>query len=397
LTWNGSTPVNDSISLTFSGGSYNNRNAGTGKGVTLTGASLSGSGAGNYTVAGLSGGNYAGSVGVINQAPLTVVAQANTKAFDGTTSAAAVPIVSGLQGTDTAVATETYSSPAVGTGKTLTSTATVNDGNGGANYLVSLVANTNGEITGTSPTPTPNPAPTPSPGTASDLTVPQFVPTVANVLGTTKGTRAAGATTPARSLASLLTVSGEVVAVTERDALRVLAAPSSSGRLSTPAVGAAFLKTYSDGTSGPTNVITVDEQSIRFTVPDKAFALGMEVPVAVGNDILGRFSFQVSAGQATVSASRSVGILGGRSAVSPDASRIDVRMSRDAGEIPLEFTVAFSGGVVSITPKGATAQALFEQKRDEALFRLIIGQAIFDAATKLKAVKITAVRVIRPA
>ena len=43
---------------------------------------------------------------------------------------------------------ETYDTPAVGTGKTLSvATYTVNDGNGGANYTVSTVTNTTGVIT----------------------------------------------------------------------------------------------------------------------------------------------------------------------------------------------------------------------------------------------------------
>ena len=60
----------------------------------------------------------------------------NTKVYDGTTSAAAVPtITSGSLGTgDTANFIETYSTRNVGTGLTLTPSGTVNDGNGGNNY-----------------------------------------------------------------------------------------------------------------------------------------------------------------------------------------------------------------------------------------------------------------------
>jgi hypothetical protein len=71
-------------------------------------------------------------------------------------------------------------------------------------------------------------------------------------------------------------------------------------------------------------------------------------------------------------------------------------MSKDKAELPLEFSVGFSAGVVSIAPQGATAQAIFGPQRDEALFKFIVGQAILDATTKLKAVNITAVRLIRP-
>ena len=73
----------------------------------------------------------------------------NTKPYDGTTSAGAIPTVTGLQGSDTVTnLSETYDTPAVGTGKTLSvATYTVNDGNGGANYTVSTVTNATGVIT----------------------------------------------------------------------------------------------------------------------------------------------------------------------------------------------------------------------------------------------------------
>ena len=86
---------------------------------------------------------------IVKQAVLTITAVTNTKIYDGTTSAAAIPIVSGLEGSDTVTnLTETYATATVGTGKTLNvSTYTVNDGNGGHNYTVTLVASTTGVIT----------------------------------------------------------------------------------------------------------------------------------------------------------------------------------------------------------------------------------------------------------
>ena len=47
---------------------------------------------------------------------------------------------------DTANFIETYDNPAAGTGKTLTPTGTVNDGNGGANYAYTFANNTTGVI-----------------------------------------------------------------------------------------------------------------------------------------------------------------------------------------------------------------------------------------------------------
>jgi Bacterial Ig-like domain (group 3)/Kelch motif/Beta-propeller repeat/YDG domain/Galactose oxidase, central domain len=72
------------------------------------------------------------------------------KVYDGTTNSVATPTVVGLQGTDTVTGlSESYDTPNVGTGKTLTVNAgyTINDGNGGNNYIVTTVTDTNGVIT----------------------------------------------------------------------------------------------------------------------------------------------------------------------------------------------------------------------------------------------------------
>jgi hypothetical protein len=108
--------------------------------------------AGSYTVVGtINDPNYQGSTTgtlVINPAPLTITAAANTKTYDGTTSAAANPTVMGLQGFDSVTSlAETYDTSNVGTGKTLSVSAyTVNDGNAGANYTVTTVASSAGVI-----------------------------------------------------------------------------------------------------------------------------------------------------------------------------------------------------------------------------------------------------------
>ena len=125
---------------------YTDKNAGTGKtlsvssGYTLT----DGNSGNNYTVT-----TVPDTTGTINQASLTITAQTNTKTYDGTTSAAAVPtITSGtLAGGDTAALVETYDNQYIGTGKTLTPAATINDGNGGNNYQIAYIINTTGVIT----------------------------------------------------------------------------------------------------------------------------------------------------------------------------------------------------------------------------------------------------------
>jgi len=85
----------------------------------------------------------------VNPAALTITAVANTKVYDGTTSATAVPtITSGSLATgDTADFTETYSTRNVGTGLTLTPSGKVDDGNGGHNYNYTFVPESTGVIT----------------------------------------------------------------------------------------------------------------------------------------------------------------------------------------------------------------------------------------------------------
>src|SRR5207248_8838329 len=96
---------------------YADRNAGTGKTLTPGGSVSDGNGGNNYTV------TFANNTtGVITTRAITVTAAADTKVYDGTTAAAAVPTVTAgsLAAGDTAGFTETYATRNVGTGKTLT-------------------------------------------------------------------------------------------------------------------------------------------------------------------------------------------------------------------------------------------------------------------------------------
>jgi hypothetical protein len=100
-----------------------------------------------------SSGSLAGGLKV-TPAPLTIAAAPNTKTWDSTTSAAAIPTVTGLISGDTITGlAEVYSDPNVGTGKTLNVSAyTVSDGNVGKNYAVTTVTNHAGVITAPVPT-----------------------------------------------------------------------------------------------------------------------------------------------------------------------------------------------------------------------------------------------------
>jgi hypothetical protein len=123
---------------------YDNKHKGTGKTLSVSAYTVNdGNGGNNYDVH-----LFTNTTGVINAAPLTIAAVTNTKIYDGDDTAAAIPTVTGLQGTDTVTdRAEKYDNRNAGTGKTLSVSAyTINDGNGGANYNVSTPTNTTGVI-----------------------------------------------------------------------------------------------------------------------------------------------------------------------------------------------------------------------------------------------------------
>ena len=84
----------------------------------------------------------------ISQRPITVTAVANTKTYDGTTSSSGVPsLTSGSLVTgDVAGFLQTFDTKDVGTGKTLTPSGAVDDGNSGLNYAVTFVPVNSGVI-----------------------------------------------------------------------------------------------------------------------------------------------------------------------------------------------------------------------------------------------------------
>jgi len=129
-------------------GSFANRNAGTGLNYTVSNLALGGADSSNYVLSGPN--SVSGNNGVITPASLVLTATSDSKTYDGTTSAQAVPTVSGLVAGDTVTSLrEAYTNQHAGTGKTLAVNAgyTINDGNGGNNYAVTLVNNTTGVIT----------------------------------------------------------------------------------------------------------------------------------------------------------------------------------------------------------------------------------------------------------
>ena len=122
---------------------FDSRNAGTGKTVNATGLSLDGLDAGNYTV-----NTTASTTANISQLPITVTAVTDSKTYDGTATSDETPAVSvnAIILPDVANFTQAFDNKNAGTGKTLTPSGSVTDGNSGANYLVSFVPVTTGTI-----------------------------------------------------------------------------------------------------------------------------------------------------------------------------------------------------------------------------------------------------------
>jgi hypothetical protein len=129
---------NDSPAFTQA---FDSRNAGS-RTLIPTGKVNDQNGGNNYSY------TYNNTPGTIRQAPLTITAKTYTKTYDATTSAALTPSISGLQVTDTVTGlAETYDTPNAGTGKRLSVSAyTVNDQNGGNNYVVTPVPDLTGVI-----------------------------------------------------------------------------------------------------------------------------------------------------------------------------------------------------------------------------------------------------------
>eukprot|EP01041_Mallomonas_annulata_P014301 gene14301-30429_t len=133
----------------LSGGSFafTDRDAGTGKTVTVSGVTVDdGNNGANYTLSQVNN-----TTSTITAAPLQIAADAAHKTYDGTTNAhSSWQLVGGtLHGTDSiGSVTLVYDNRHAGTGKALNlQSAVVSDGNNGANYALSLIPNLASSIT----------------------------------------------------------------------------------------------------------------------------------------------------------------------------------------------------------------------------------------------------------
>ncbi len=123
---------------------FDSKNVGSGKTLTPAGSVSDGNGGLNYAVSFVND-----TTGEITARAITVTAATDTKVYDGTTGSTGLPTITlgGLASGDSAAWTQAFDSKNVGSGKTLTPTGSVSDGNGGLNYAVTFVNDTTGEIT----------------------------------------------------------------------------------------------------------------------------------------------------------------------------------------------------------------------------------------------------------
>jgi YDG domain len=124
---------------------FNDKNIGTGKPITVSGYTLTGTKSGNYTVA-----QPTGLTANITAKSLTITSPiAQTKVFDGNTNAVITGTLTGVISPDvvTLVGTGTFASSAIGNGIAVTSTSTLSGADAG-NYTLTQPIGLTADITG---------------------------------------------------------------------------------------------------------------------------------------------------------------------------------------------------------------------------------------------------------
>ena len=134
----------DVLNVATAIGAFVDKNSAVGKAVNISGITLGGVDAGNYTLAS----NTASTTADIAQRAITVSAATDTKIYDGNTASIGVPTVTAgsIVAGDTGAFSQTFDNKNVGTSKTLTATGTVADDNGGGNYAVFFATDNTGVI-----------------------------------------------------------------------------------------------------------------------------------------------------------------------------------------------------------------------------------------------------------
>ncbi|MBV9589955.1 MAG: hypothetical protein JO310_10170 [Hyphomicrobiales bacterium] len=128
--------IGDTVSLSGGTALFSDKNVGTGKTVSVTGLSLAGGDAGNYVLSS----SAVTALANITPATLTISAVSDTKVFDGTTNSMGNALAMGLKGDDTVSGlAEHFDSTNAGKRILSFGALSVNDGNGGGNYILDVV------------------------------------------------------------------------------------------------------------------------------------------------------------------------------------------------------------------------------------------------------------------
>jgi filamentous hemagglutinin family protein len=133
----------DNITLLNTGSTFADKNAGTGKVVTVNGVSLSGADAGNYLVS-----STASTTANINKAALVISANASDKIYDGLTSASTTLLDNRVTGDSLLVSASgsNFADKNAGAGKSVTVSGINVTGADAGNYVWNGLANTSATI-----------------------------------------------------------------------------------------------------------------------------------------------------------------------------------------------------------------------------------------------------------
>ena len=144
-TADGKPYTGDTLTLGGTGaGAFADKHVGTLKLVTVSGKTLTGAQAGNYSLT-----QPADLTASVTPRPISVTAVMASKIYDGTTSAMGTPTLtpSLASGDSASVLAQAFQNPNAGTGnKGIVPNITISDGNGGANYAVTLANYNSGTI-----------------------------------------------------------------------------------------------------------------------------------------------------------------------------------------------------------------------------------------------------------
>ena len=227
VTFTDDRVVGDDLEYAYSA-TFDDRNAGNGKPITVTGISISGFDALNYNLLTTADSH----IGRRRQRGLDDHRRRQHQDRRQQQSAAAIPSITGtIFSPDVAAFIETYDTALAGSGKTLTPEGEVNDGNDGDNYSYDYIPQNNGQI---------------RPGPAASLTF------TAQPIETETNTPIYNTCVPSGGTApcALAGVSGSTpVQVTAKDLFGNLAGPGSPGADGTTAPISVTIKKDSSGGS----------------------------------------------------------------------------------------------------------------------------------------------------